>query len=106
MTPDPDPVPDRPEPVSGPKPLATADQRAIEAAVAGAAGLLLGRAILGRAGGLVAGLAAVGAGLFLKRGSPGKKPDPTAAAPGEPVVSPPAEPPSSAAPASPAAISG
>ena len=67
MTPDPDAAPDRPETSSEPAVLSAAEHRAIDAAVAGVAGLLVGRALFGRAGGLVAGLAAVGAGLLAKR---------------------------------------
>lgn len=65
--PDPDSAPERPEPSSVPSDLPESDHRAIQAAVAGAAGLLLGRVIFGRAGGLAAGIAAVGAGLLARR---------------------------------------
>lgn len=67
MTPESDSAAARLEPAPIPGPLPPGEQRAIDAAVAGAAGLLLGRVLFGRAGGLVAGLAAVGAGLLAKR---------------------------------------
>lgn len=59
--------------------MPAAEHRAIDAAVAGVAGLLVGRALFGRAGGLVAGLAAVGAGLLAKRRPEAKKAEPDAA---------------------------
>lgn len=61
-------APEKQEPSDAPAPLPRGERRAIEAAVAGAAGLLLGRVLLGRAGGLVAGIAGVAAGLLAKRG--------------------------------------
>ncbi len=72
MTPDPDAPPAA---ETGLTALPEKDLRAVEAAVAGVAGLLIGRALLGRAGGLAAGLAALGAGLL------GKRPPPAAARP-------------------------
>lgn len=59
-----------PEPVDpGPRPphLTAGEWQAIHAALAGTAGLLLGRALLGRTGGLAAGVAAFAAGLLAKR---------------------------------------
>src|SRR5687767_9195180 len=66
MTPDPDATAAPPEPASAPAALSAPERRAVEAAVAGAAGLLLGRVLLGRAGGLATGLAALGVGLLGK----------------------------------------
>lgn len=79
MTPDPDAAAAPPEPASVPVPaaLSAAEYRAVEAAVAGAAGLLIGRVLLGRAGGLAAGLAAVGVGLLGKRLAPQPKKEPS-----------------------------
>jgi len=67
MMPDPDSAPERPVPSSVLSDLPESDHRAIQAAVTGAACLLLGRVIFGRAGGLAAGIAAVGAGLLARR---------------------------------------
>ena len=79
MTHDPDAAPERAETAAEPAAMPAAEQRAIDAAVAGVAGLLVGRALFGRAGGLVAGLAAVGAGLLAKRRPEAKKAAPDAA---------------------------
>ena len=54
----------------------THDQKAINAALAGAAGMLIGRFLFGRHGGLLGGVAGLGAGYFLKRGA--AKPSPVA----------------------------
>lgn len=79
MTHDPDAAPERAETAPEPATMPEAEHRAIDAAVAGVAGLLVGRALFGRAGGLVAGLAAVGAGLLAKRRPEAKKAAPEAA---------------------------
>ncbi|HWB03038.1 MAG TPA: hypothetical protein VG796_08455 [Verrucomicrobiales bacterium] len=92
MPDDPDSAPERPETVPEPPPLAPADQRAVEVAVAGAAGFLLGRVLFGNAGGMAAGLLAAGAGLLMKHLSHGKNGE--SASPAlepEPSAPPPAE---------------
>jgi hypothetical protein len=74
MTPDPDALPATPEAESSSSALPDRELRAVEAAVAGVAGLLIGRVLLGRAGGLAAGLVALGAGLLGKRPPPAANP--------------------------------
>ena len=94
MMPDPDAAPEPPETASAPAVLSAVEHRAVDAAVAGVAGLLVGRALFGRAGGLVAGLVAVGAGLLAKRRPELKKrePDTTPVNGSTPAVAVPAEP--------------
>jgi len=75
MTPDPDAPPEAAAPLPA---LPERELRVVEAAVAGVAGLLIGRALLGRAGGLATGLAALGAGLLGKRPPPAEPKAPPA----------------------------
>ena len=92
MMPDPDATQAPPEPASAPAALPEKEFRAVEAAVAGAAGLLIGRVLLGRAGGIAAGLAALGAGLLGKRPPPAPPAEPKSGSNGHSPPAPAASP--------------